>query len=142
MSSLEMFAAGVGRPSMNPDVEHDGDQHVDRRTAQAPRFEPPLARSEDSLFVEASGIQRSNHSNIRRSAVPSHDELQDDRALDLLKERVARVGWFDLDEHARRCDGAAWSIDAATDSAAGAWTDARASSSSDTRSHAFTNAAT
>jgi hypothetical protein len=41
------------------------------------------------LRVEASGIQRANHTDLRRASVDGHDGFQHDSPLNLVPSRIA-----------------------------------------------------
>jgi hypothetical protein len=78
------------RNSSNIEVEDQRDKDIDRPTREASRFESPLACGKNRLFVQ-SAIQGTSDSNVGGPAVGLHDELEHDRAVDLLGQRFGRV---------------------------------------------------
>ena len=87
--------------SANQEVEHDRDEHVDRRGAKTSRLEPPLGNGRHGFFVEAPCVQRTDDTDLRRASVGCDDDFQHNRALNAVWERLARVLGLDFFDQAR-----------------------------------------
>src|SRR5579864_4170299 len=124
----------------NPEIEHDGHEDVDRLSGEAAGLEPPLADRDGRLLVQSARIERSDNPNVRRTAGRANHELDDDRALNLLEQCLARVGGFDLGEDSRGRHRSARTVDTAADASAFARAYARAAARPDARTDALADA--
>ena len=80
----------------NPEVEHHGDEHVDRCARKAPRLKAPLRHRDDGLLIEPFRVEGSHDANVGRTAVACDHEVQHDRALNLVQQRFVCVRGFDF----------------------------------------------
>ncbi len=127
---------------LNPEVEHDRDEHIDGCARETPRLEAPLHDCSNRLLIQTLPVQRSNDAYLRRTTFVCHDELQHDSALNLTEQCVARIRRLYLGDHPRRAHGSAWPKDAAASSAAGAGPDSGSFSWPDALPYPRANAAT
>ena len=94
-------ASDAAQLSANIEIEHDRDEHVDRCAPKTSGLEPPLGNGRHGFFIEASGVQRTDDTDLRRASVAGDDDFQYNRALNAVCERLARVLRLDFLDQAR-----------------------------------------
>ena len=127
--------------SSNREVDHDRDQHIDRRARKTSGLESPLGNGRHRFFIEAATVQRSDDMDLRRTPVASDDDFQHNSALNSLPERLRRVPGLDFFDQARSGYCPARAVNAAASSTAGSGAESRATSRPDAGSASSADAA-
>ena len=123
------------RPSPQPELDRDFDQHVDRR-AEPPRGrEPPLTHRVHCALVEP-GAQALHDADRPDTTVAPDDDLEHHITREAAPPRILGVVGLDLLQDGRGGDAAARTVRTAAGSAAAAIADARSRAFADARSAA------
>jgi hypothetical protein len=136
-----MFEGPRQKRLPNPEIEHHGHDDIYWLAQKPSGLESPLPGGDDGLFVQSTGIERTNDPNVGGTTVAPDDEFKNDRSLNLLSQGIVRVRRLDLSNYTGCSHRAAKTVHAATGPAARSGADARPAPRSDTSPDALADAA-
>ena len=135
-----MFEGPRQKRLPNPEIEHHGHDDIYWLTRKPSGLESPLPGGDDGLFVQSTGIERTNDPNVGGTTVAPDDEFKNDRSLNLLSQGIVRVRRLDLSNYTGCSHRAAKTVHAAAGPAARSSADARPVPRSDTGPDALADA--